>query len=65
MLESIDSFSQRYVNKWNKLSSDCVNASRVNMFKNRIDKCLIRAGYTSKSILWTLDKPTASVSAAI
>ena len=26
------SFSQRVINKWNKLSNDCVNASSVNMF---------------------------------
>ena len=40
------SFSQRVINKWNKLPNDCVNASSVNMFKNRIDRYLIRAGYT-------------------
>ena len=32
------SFSQRTLNEWNKLSTDCVNASSVNMFKNKIDK---------------------------
>ena len=32
------SFSQRTINVWNKLSTGCVNASSVNMFKNRIDK---------------------------
>ena len=41
-----DSFSQRVINEWNKLPNDCVNASSVNMFKNRIDRYLIRAGYT-------------------
>ena len=40
------SFSQRVINKWNKLPNDCVNASSVNMFKNIIDRYLIRAGYT-------------------
>ena len=40
------SFSQRVINEWNKLPNDCVNASSVNMFKNRIDRCMIRAGYT-------------------
>ena len=40
------SFSQRVTNEWNKLPKDCVNASSVNMFKNRIDRYLIRAGYT-------------------
>ena len=38
------SFSQRVINEWNKL--DCVNASSVNMFKNKINIYLIRAGYT-------------------
>ena len=40
------SFTQRVINEWNKLSNDCVNASSVNMFKYRIDRYLIRAGYT-------------------
>ena len=40
------SFSQRVINEWNKLPNDCVIASSVNMFKNRIDIYLIRAGYT-------------------
>ena len=40
------SFSQRVIIEWNKLPNDCVNASSVNMFKNRIDIYLIRAGYT-------------------
>ena len=40
------SFSQRVINDWNKLPNDCVNASSVNMFKNRIDIYSIRAGYT-------------------
>ena len=26
------------INEWNKLPNDCVNASSVNIFKNRIDK---------------------------
>ena len=38
------SFSQRVINEWNKLPNDCVNASSVNMFKNRIDRYLTRAG---------------------
>ena len=43
------SFSQRTINVWNKLSTDCVHATSVNMFfmfKNRIDKYLVKAGYT-------------------
>ena len=39
------SFSQRTINVWNKLSEECVHASSVNMFKNRIDKYLVKAGY--------------------
>ena len=40
------SFSQRTINVWKKLSTECVHASSVNMFKNRIDKYLVKAGYT-------------------
>ena len=40
------SFSQRTINVCNKLSTDCVHASSVNMFKNRMDKYLVKAGYT-------------------
>ena len=44
----------RTINVWNNLSTDCVQASSVNMFKNKIDKYLvkrqvtlsIKAGYT-------------------
>ena len=41
-----NSFSQRVINEWHKLQNDCVNASSVNMFKSRIDRYTIRAGYT-------------------
>ena len=40
------SFSQRTINVWNKSPSECVHASSVNKFKNRIDKYLVKAGYT-------------------
>ena len=40
------SFSQRTINVWNRLSTDCVHASSVNVFKNRIDKYLVMARYT-------------------
>ena len=40
------SFSQRVINEWNRRPNDCVNASSVNMFKNRIDRYLIWVGYT-------------------
>ena len=39
------SFSQRTINEWNKLSTDCVTVSSVNMFKNKVDTYLRRAGY--------------------
>ena len=38
------SFSQRTINVWNKLSEECVHASSVNMFKNIIDKYLVKRG---------------------
>ena len=40
------SFSQRTVNEWNRLSADCLGANSVNIFKNKIDIYLRRAGYT-------------------
>ena len=39
------SFPQRAINEWNKLSRDCVTASSVNMFKNKVDTYLRRVGY--------------------
>ena len=39
-------FSQRTVNELNRLSADCVGANSVNVFKNKIDIYLRRAGYT-------------------
>ena len=39
------SFSQRTVNEWNRLSDDCVGASSVNMFKNKIDIYQRKAWY--------------------
>ena len=40
------SFSQMTINVWNKLPAECVQASSINMFNNRIDKYLVEAGYT-------------------
>ena len=40
------SFSQRAINVWNTLLTDCVQATSVNMFTNKIDKYLVKAGYT-------------------
>ena len=41
------SLSQRTINVWNKLSIDCVHASSINMFKNKIDTYLVKADYIS------------------
>ena len=38
------SFSQRTVNEWDRLSVDCVCASSVNIFKNKIDIYLSMGG---------------------
>ena len=40
------SFSQRTIHAWNKLSTYCVTVSSVNMFQNKVDTYLSRAGYT-------------------
>ena len=40
------SFSQRAVNEENRLSADFASASSVNIFKNKIEIYLRRAGYT-------------------
>ena len=40
------SFSQRRVNESNKLSTDCITASSVKMFKNKLDTYLRTADYT-------------------
>ena len=40
------SFSQKTINEWNTLSTDCVTSSSVNMFKNKVDTYLRRADYT-------------------
>ena len=45
------SFSQRTINEWNKLSTDCVNASSVNMFKNKVDEYLRMTGHTDEIFL--------------
>ena len=35
------SFSQRTINVWNQLSTDCGHTSSVKMFMNRIDKYVV------------------------
>ena len=39
-------FSQKTINEWNKVSTDCITASSMNMFKNKVDTYLRRVGYT-------------------
>ncbi len=43
MLESKFPFSQRTINVRNKVSTECVHASSVNMFKNKIGEYLVKA----------------------
>ena len=38
-------FSQRTINEWTSLPGECVNATSVNMFKNKIDNYFKRSGY--------------------
>ena len=35
-------FCQRVVNDWNKLPEECINATSVNMLKNRIDQYFLK-----------------------
>ena len=42
---SVSTRSHRKINEWNKLSTDCVAVSYMNMFKNKIDTYL-RITYT-------------------
>ena len=42
----IRKYLQRTINEWNKLSTDCITASSVNMFKNKVDTYVRSAGYT-------------------
>ena len=38
-------FSQRTIYEWNKLSGECVNATSVNIFNNKIDNYFKRSEY--------------------
>ena len=57
-------FSQRTINEWNRLPWECVNATSVIMFKNKIDNYFksLDVGYEYNR---TLDKPLASLYCAI
>ena len=57
----IRKYSQRTINEWNKLSTDCVTASSVNMFKNKVDISQ-EGGLHTNEKYWTIDKPMASLS---
>ena len=46
MLESRAFIFPEAINVWNKLSTDYVHVSSVNMFNNRIDKPLAKEDYT-------------------
>ena len=37
--------SHRMTNEWKRLPGECVNATSVNMFKNKIDNYFKRYGY--------------------
>ena len=53
------SFSQWTINEWNKLSTDCVTASSVNMFEKKVDT------YLRMMKIGGLDKPMASLSTCL
>ena len=63
------SLYQKTTNEWNKGLTDSVHASSVNMFNNITNNFLKRRSTLKKSdhkkCMWTLDKPTAALSAAI
>ena len=40
------SFSHRKISEWNKLSTYCITASSVNMFKDKVQRYLRRADWT-------------------
>ena len=45
------SFSHRTIHEWKRLSTDCINASSMNMFIIFFFKYLRRAGYTEGKFL--------------
>ena len=49
------SFSQVIVNIWNKLPTYSINTTNVNLFKNKIDKYLLKLGYVYEYVLQTID----------
>ena len=49
------SLSHRTFDVWNKLPAECVQASSVNMFKNRVDKYIVEAGYTKNKRMFNLE----------
>ena len=55
-------FSQRTVNEWNKLPGKCVNATSVNMFKNKLDDYFRRTRLTDRLITKSIENPGHSIS---
>ena len=49
------SFSQRTINEWNKLSTDCVNLTRFNKIVIPNNKFQIASGQGSH---WLIESPT-------
>ena len=47
-------FSNRVVNLWNSLPSDIVNASSINLFKNRLDKHLSKHMYATNLSIYDI-----------
>ena len=40
--KKIHVLSESIVNDWNELSEECINATSINMFKNRIDQYFLK-----------------------
>ena len=57
-------FPKRTVNEWNEMSADCVHSSGSNTFKNSI-QLYRKSRIHLDSYMWTLHKPTASLSRVI
>jgi len=54
-------FSLRIVNEWNKLLQDVVDASSINMFKNRLDQHWQDMGINHKLTGYTAHQPQVQV----
>ena len=54
-------FSHKTINEWNKLYTDSITASSVNIFKNKVDTSQ-EGGLHIDEKCWTVDKPMAPLS---